>query len=110
MLERHITWRFGLPVMLSPLSASYNDCGTLARKKCAERETNCQHATQMVEQISFRRGATMFWNLFRLQPLLDSLFDDGWVSMGLPERLGCDENAVRALLHDAQTAPILSTS
>lgn len=26
----------------------------------------------------------MFWKLFRLQALLDALFDDGWLRLGLP--------------------------
>jgi len=43
---------------------------------------------------------TMFWNLFRLQALLDSLFDDGWLSMGVPEKMGYDESAVLALMLD----------
>ena len=42
----------------------------------------------------------MFWNLFRLQALLDSLFDDGWLSMGVPEKMGYDESAVLALMLD----------
>ncbi len=40
----------------------------------------------------------MFWNLFRLQTLLDSLFDDGWVILGLPEESSYDESAVLALM------------
>jgi hypothetical protein len=27
----------------------------------------------------------MLWKLLRLQKLLDSLFEDGWVRIGLPE-------------------------
>jgi hypothetical protein len=42
----------------------------------------------------------MFWNLFRLQALLDSLFDDGWLSMGVPEEIGYDESVVHALMLD----------
>jgi hypothetical protein len=32
--------------------------------------------------------------------LLDSLFDDGWVSLGLPERSTYDESAVHALMQN----------
>lgn len=42
----------------------------------------------------------MIWNLFRLQALLDSLFDDGWVSMGVPEKIDYDESTVHALMLD----------
>ncbi len=42
----------------------------------------------------------MFWNLFRLQALLDSLFDEGWLSMEMPEEMGYDEGVVVALMPD----------
>jgi hypothetical protein len=29
----------------------------------------------------------MFWKIFRLQKMLDALFDDGWGSLGLPDAL-----------------------
>jgi len=42
----------------------------------------------------------MFWNFFRFQTLLDSLFDDGWVRLGLPERSAYDETAVHELMQN----------
>jgi hypothetical protein len=35
-----------------------------------------------------------------LQTLLDSLFDNGWVSLGLPEKSPYDESAVHALMQN----------
>lgn len=31
----------------------------------------------------------MFWRLFKLQELLDALFDDGWLGMGLTPATEC---------------------
>jgi hypothetical protein len=33
----------------------------------------------------------MFWNLLGFQKILDTLFDDGWCSLGLPEGHGCGD-------------------
>jgi hypothetical protein len=40
----------------------------------------------------------MFWKLFGLQKILDSLFDDKWLCLGLPDDLGCDHEASEELL------------
>jgi hypothetical protein len=33
----------------------------------------------------------MLWNFLGLQTLLDTLFDAGWCSLGLPEGHGCSD-------------------
>lgn len=42
----------------------------------------------------------MFWKFLNPQRLLDSLFDEGWCSLGLPEAHGLD------LLGSVETASI----
>ncbi len=39
----------------------------------------------------------MFWKLFRLQSLLDSLFDDAWLSLGLDDLDAPDHETPAAL-------------
>jgi hypothetical protein len=34
---------------------------------------------------------TMLWNIFGIQKLLDTLFDAGWCSLGLPEGDACGD-------------------
>jgi hypothetical protein len=46
------------------------------------------------------QGAFMFWKFLNPQRLLDSLFDEGWCSLGLPEAHGLD------LLGSVETASI----
>jgi hypothetical protein len=36
----------------------------------------------------------MLWKLITLQKLLDSIFDDGWCSLGLPESTAHAEIAI----------------
>ena len=44
----------------------------------------------------------MFWKLFKLQQLLDALFDDGWCSLGLaPEGRRDDDHDANVPLHQA---------
>jgi hypothetical protein len=33
----------------------------------------------------------MFWKIISLQKLLDSLFDDSWCALRLPEGHGCND-------------------
>ena len=85
--------------MLSPRSASCSGFGTRGHKKCAGRERHCLHCRRMLTK-SLTETTIMFWNLFRLQALLDSLFDEGWLSMEMPEEMGYDEGVVVALMPD----------
>lgn len=39
----------------------------------------------------------MFWKLFRLQALLDTLFDDGWLCLALDGRRADDDEAAAPL-------------
>ena len=42
--------------------------------------------------------STMLWKLLGLQRMLDTLFDDGWICLGLPEESTCDETLTHELL------------
>ncbi|WP_342617132.1 hypothetical protein [Rhodoferax sp. GW822-FHT02A01] len=33
----------------------------------------------------------MFWKFFSLQKMLDALFDEAWVNLGLPDALDCQD-------------------
>jgi hypothetical protein len=40
----------------------------------------------------------MIWKFLRLQKLFDSIFDDRWILMGLPEQTAFDEISVCEIL------------
>ena len=40
----------------------------------------------------------MLWKFLKLQTLLDTLFDEGWCGLGLPESVGAEPEAAPELL------------
>ena len=40
----------------------------------------------------------MLWKLFGLQKIIDALFDEGWICLGLPNDLSYDHETSQRLL------------
>jgi hypothetical protein len=52
----------------------------------------------LMERLVSLRSSAMIWKLLGLQKVLDSLFDDAWISRLLPNDLCCDYEASEQLL------------